>query len=401
MTVDVYMNQLQAFAEINSLVLFDSVKEFIKNNYENKFENQKYHINLFNPWTSYICTSAYLASINSISFYSICNKLYTSTNEKSFPVLEIATHTYFRNYIFISESGKFYLDDMTYLGDNCNNMLEKFSALNIEISISASNRLLECWDRYMNHLQAYVKKNNLIFFDSAKKFITKNFFNQLKNKKYVIDLLVVSSLMYNRQKIYLNGKEFSTICQELYATSNENIFPVIEIHTYTYLRRYILISESGKFYLDDKTYLGDNYSQIIENILCGNIDIPIMTCDKIFISLERHGWQKNKKQDIIHIKEKYKQFNRKMFPKAIAFFEEIPIGKYKHWFSDKGYDEFQIRPINTFHQNRIPENHLCIGSGVESLFYIGESGKFYIEHYKLYQFSNVYEFLTWAFEYFY
>lgn len=253
---------------------------------------------------------------------------------------------------------------------------------------------------YSDYLKNSTKNHNIEIFPSVLNFYNKYCENCYKNEKYCIKRNSFGN--YNKIKTILNNKTFHSLSIEISSMINEKVFPIVEIDIYCFLRRYIFISESCNFYLDNGQYLGKDYEKIVSNILLEIINIPIIISDKIFVTLQRHGWEKGKKQNISEVSQKYKKIGFQMFDKAVEFFEEIPTGRYKHWFSNKGYNNIDIDAIGvspiTFYEI-IGEEYLCIGKGVEVLLFIGKSGIFYgMCNSTLYRFLNSYELLTWAFE---
>ena len=253
------------------------------------------------------------------------------------------------------------------------------------------------YEKYCKHLEIYLKKYHLTLFPTAQKFIEENY-HQFDNRKYAV-MINWFDINYHKIKLMMNGRSYLDISEKLSADIGEMVFPAVRAYIYRTLIRLIFISESGKFYLDDGRYLGDEYHSIVEKILSGTLENPVLVCDKILISLQRHGWKKGEKRDISEIREIYQSLGYEMFPSAVAFFEEIPWGEYHSWFESDGYNDIFIKP-SSISDKRINENYLCIGYGCERAFFIGESGKFYVSRYAgLLEFSTMYEFFTWVFAY--
>jgi len=254
------------------------------------------------------------------------------------------------------------------------------------------------YEEYCKYLENDIKKYHLTLFPTAQKFIEENY-HKFHNNKYTV---MMNTFLgdCNRMKLMMNGRSFLDISEKISVDIGEAVFPAVRAYIYCTLVRLIFISESGKFYLDDGRYLGDEYLPIVEKILSGTLENQILVCDKILIPLQRHGWKKGEKRDISKIREIYQSFGYEMFPSAVVFFEEIPCGEYHSWFESDGYNDIFIKPAQ-IHDKRINEKYLCIGYGCERAFFIGESGKFYARTSGsgLLEFSTMYEFFTWTFAY--
>ncbi|MBE6877171.1 MAG: hypothetical protein E7496_10735 [Ruminococcus sp.] len=258
-------------------------------------------------------------------------------------------------------------------------------------------KFIHDYEAYCKHLETHLKKYHLTLFPTAQKFIEDNY-TVFYHGQYAV---MINSFLddYNQIKLLMNGKSLSAISEKLSADIGEMIFPAVRVYIYHTLIRFIFISESGKFYLDNGQYLDDDYHRIIDGIFSETLKIPILVCDRILTSLQRHGWNQNRKLDISEIRKQYHLWKYEMFPSAVAFFEEIPCSEYHSWFESEGYRDILIKPANIC-DKRIAENYLCIGYGCERAFFIGESGRFYARIFSsLLEFPTMYEFFTWAFEY--
>lgn len=271
-----------------------------------------------------------------------------------------------------------------------------------------------CFERAYNCLigrvQEFANNNNVQFFEAAKRFFSENY-----GYKYWCEIDVIFWFGYARMgeaKESLNGISLEQVMNRISSEQNEVCLPVAEVCLKTSYRRFIFLTETNRFFLDDGTYLGDNYLDIINKIFNHEIVIEPIRCDKIFDTLKRHGWSENKKQDISGIVEEYHEIGIELFPAAKAFYEIVPQGVYIDWFYTHGTSfqsviigdiKSQLRylkePQNYFKEIDEKLVKICRLQGYSSYtIFLSESGKFYVDFYKnkmYYITDDIYLFVQW------
>ena len=225
--------------------------------------------------------------------------------------------------------------------------------------------------------------NDIPVFDAAMQFYkTYHFIEYSRNHNSV----VCGRNLYDEAYRYLNGIRLEEVVRKLVKDSGIKYLPAACVYLKKGFFRFILINENGEFYLDDGTYLGTEYKKIVESILSGEEEVVPIRNDRIFTSLERHGWNPDKIIDTAPIEDKYRELGFSFFPAAKKFFEVIPTGKYKIWVprSDDDcyigfYPNKRMKDPKEF-RDEIGEDLLTIASKREADFFISESGKFYVQY---------------------
>ncbi|WP_173473054.1 SUKH-3 domain-containing protein [Eubacterium ruminantium] len=225
--------------------------------------------------------------------------------------------------------------------------------------------------------------NDIPVFDAAMQFYkTYHFIEYSRNHNSV----VCGRNLYDEAYRYLNGIRLEEVVRKLVKDSGIKYLPAACVHLKKGFFRFILINEKSEFYLDDGTYLGTEYKKIVESILSGEKEVVPIRNDRIFTSLERHGWNPDKIIDTAPIEDKYRELGFSFFPAAKKFFEVIPTGKYKIWVprSDDDcyigfYPNKRMKDPKEF-RDEIGEDLLTIASKREADFFISESGKFYVQY---------------------
>jgi hypothetical protein len=197
--------------------------------------------------------------------------------------------------------------------------------------------------------------------------------------------------VYDEAYLYLNGIRLEEVVRKLVKDNGIKYLPAALVYLKKAFFRFILINENGEFYLDDGTYLGTVYKKIVESILSGEKEVVPIRNERVFTSLERHGWNPDKIIDTAPIEDKYRELGFSVFPAAKKFFELIPIGKYRIWLpksDDDCYigfypnkrmkDPKEIQ--NEIGEDLIDEDLLTIASKRDANFFISESGKFYAQY---------------------
>ena len=242
--------------------------------------------------------------------------------------------------------------------------------------------------RYEEHFNTFCEKiekhfNDIPVFDAAMQFYKEYFFIKYFSNHNGV---ACGAIEYDKAYRYLNGIRLEEAVRKLVKNNGIKYLPAACVYLKKAFFRFILINENGEFYLDDGTYLGTEYKKIVESILSGEEEVVPIRNDRIFTSLERHGWNPDKIIDIAPIEDKYRELGFSVFPAAKKFFEVIPTGKYKIWIprSDDDcyigfYPNKRMKDPKEY-QNEIGENLLTIAAKREANFFISESGKFYAEY---------------------
>ena len=242
--------------------------------------------------------------------------------------------------------------------------------------------------RYEKHFNVFCERlekhfNDIPVFDAAMQLYKEYHFIKYSNNHNIV---TCGTIEYDKAYRYLNGIRLEEAVRKLVKENGIKYLPAAVVYLKKAFFRFILINENGEFYLDDGTYLGTDYEKIVESILNGEKEIVPILNDKIFTSLERHGWNPDKIIDTAPIEDKYRELGFSVFPTAKKFFEVIPIGKYRIWnhASDDDcyvgfYPNKRMKDPKEF-QNEIGENLLTIAAQREENFFISESGKFYVQY---------------------
>ncbi len=241
------------------------------------------------------------------------------------------------------------------------------------------------YEEFFDSLCKKTKKhyNDIPFFDAAMQLYKEYFFIKYTSNHNTVSCAYTS---WEDTNLHLNGMRLEKVVRKFIRDKGINFLPVAYIYLKKAFFRFILINENGEFYLDDGTYLGTDYEKIVESILSGEREILPILNDRIFTSLERHGWDPDKIIDTAPIEDKYRELGFPFFPAAKKFFEEIPTGKYRIWIpkSDDDcyvgfYPNKRMKDPKEF-RDEIGEDLLTIASKREADFFISESGKFYVQY---------------------
>lgn len=194
-------------------------------------------------------------------------------------------------------------------------------------------------------------------------------------------------MQMDRDCLHLNGRYLQEVALEMTRAAHRSFLPAAYICLRGRFYRFMLIDENGCFYLDDGTYLGDDYESIAVSILTGEKEILPVRNDRLYKTLERRGWAPDRLIDTTAIEAEYTKRGFSFFEAARKFFEVIPTGAYEGWrsgstdppylgcFADKCInDPYELR-------NKLGENLLNIGAAGAERLYISESGMFYAEDY--------------------
>ena len=266
-------------------------------------------------------------------------------------------------------------------------LIDELNSKSSEMSILIDDQYRHS-PHYDEFFEAFCKRlekrfNDIPVFDAAMQFYkTYHFIEYSRNHNSV----VCGRNLYDEAYRYLNGIRLEEVVRKLVKDSGIKYLPAACVHLKKGFFRFILINEKSEFYLDDGTYLGTEYKKIVESILSGEKEVVPIRNDRIFTSLERHGWNPDKIIDTAPIEDKYRELGFSFFPAAKKFFEVIPTGKYKIWIprSDDDcyigfYPNKRMKDPKEF-RDEIGEDLLTIASKREADFFISESGKFYVEY---------------------
>jgi len=247
--------------------------------------------------------------------------------------------------------------------------------------------------RYEEFFDAFCKKlekrfNDIPVFDAAMQFY--KMYHLIKYSSNH-NSVVCGPNVYDEAYLYLNGIRLEEVVRKLVKDNGIKYLPAALVYLKKAFFRFILINENGEFYLDDGTYLGTVYKKIVESILSGEKEVVPIRNERVFTSLERHGWNPDKIIDTAPIEDKYRELGFSVFPAAKKFFEVIPTGKYRIWLSNSDDDCYigfypnkrmkdpkEIQ--NEIGEDLIDENLLTIASKRDANFFISESGKFYAQY---------------------
>ncbi|WP_281085834.1 SUKH-3 domain-containing protein [Eubacterium ruminantium] len=266
-------------------------------------------------------------------------------------------------------------------------LIDELNSKSSEMSILIDDQYRHS-PHYEEFFEAFCKRlekhfNDIPVFDAAMQFYkTYHFIEYSRNHNSV----VCGRNLYDEAYRYLNGIRLEEVVRKLVKDSGIKYLPAACVHLKKGFFRFILINEKSEFYLDDGTYLGTEYKKIVESILSGEKEVVPIRNDRIFTSLERHGWNPDKIIDTAPIEDKYRELGFSFFPAAKKFFEVIPTGKYKIWVprSDDDcyigfYPNKRMKDPKEF-RDEIGEDLLTIASKREADFFISESGKFYVQY---------------------
>ena len=266
-------------------------------------------------------------------------------------------------------------------------LIDELNSKSSEMSILIDDQYRHS-PRYEKHFNVFCERlekhfNDIPVFDAAMQFYkTYHFIEYSRNHNSV----VCGRNLYDEAYRYLNGIRLEEVVRKLVKDSGIKYLPAACVYLKKGFFRFILINENGEFYLDDGTYLGTEYKKIVESILSGEKEVVPIRNDRIFTSLERHGWNPDKIIDTAPIEDKYRELGFSFFPAAKKFFEVIPTGKYKIWVprSDDDcyigfYPNKRMKDPKEF-RDEIGEDLLTIASKREADFFISESGKFYVQY---------------------
>ena len=242
--------------------------------------------------------------------------------------------------------------------------------------------------RYEEYFDAFCEKsekhfNDIPVFDAAMQFYKEYFLIKYSSDHNSVSCAFID---YDDTNLHLKGICLEEAVRKLVKDNGIKYLPAAKVYLKKAFFRFILINENGEFYLDDGTYLGTDYEKIVESILNGEKEIVPILNDRIFTSLERHGWDPDKIIDTAPIEDKYRELGFSFFPAAKKFFEVIPTGKYKTWIPKSDDDCYVgFHPIKRMKdpkefRDEIGEDLLTIASKREADFFISESGKFYVQY---------------------
>lgn len=244
-------------------------------------------------------------------------------------------------------------------------------------------------------MKHFANENNIQIFEAVERFYQENFGYQ-----YGCEIDMIQCFCYlklEQVKLNLNGLGIEEVMKRISSEQNEACLPVIEVCLKTSYRRFIFLTESNKFFLDNGVYLGNNYQNIINKIFNNEITVEPILCYKIFDTLARHGWSKNKNQNISDIVEEYHELGIELFPTTKSFFEIVPQGEYIDWFYTHGNSHQRVivgKPKSRlcYLKNYLKDSEkyfnvvreklveICQLIGFASYHvYFSESGKFYVD----------------------
>ena len=266
-------------------------------------------------------------------------------------------------------------------------LIDELNSKSSEMSILIDDQYRHS-PHYDEHFEAFCKRlekhfKDIPIFDTAMQFYKEyHFIKYLNNHNGV----TCGAFEYDKSYRYLNGIRLEEVVRKFIKDSGIKYLPAACVYLKKAFFRFILINENGEFYLDDGTYLGTEYKKIVESILSGEKEVVPIRNDRIFTSLERHGWNPDKIIDTAPIEDKYRELGFSVFPAAKKFFEVIPTGKYRIWLSKSDddcyvgfYPNKRMKDPKEY-QNEIGENLLTIAAKREANFFISESGKFYAQY---------------------
>lgn len=266
-------------------------------------------------------------------------------------------------------------------------LIDELNSKSSEMSILIDDQYRHS-PHYDEHFEAFCKRlekrfNDIPVFDAAMQFYKTYHFIKYSSDH---NSVVCGPNVYDEAYRYLNGIRLEEVVRKLVKDNGIKYLPAACVYLKKAFFRFILINENGEFYLDDGTYLGTEYKKIVESILSGEKEVVPIRNDRIFTSLERHGWNPDKIIDTAPIEDKYRELGFSFFPAAKKFFEVIPTGKYKIWIprSDDDcyigfYPNKRMKDPKEF-RDEIGEDLLTIASKREADFFISESGKFYVQY---------------------
>ena len=271
-------------------------------------------------------------------------------------------------------------------------LIDELNSKSSEMSIIIDDQYRHS-PRYDEHFEAFCEGlekhfKDIPIFDTAMQFYKEyHFIKYLSNHNGV----TCGTIEYDKAYRYLNGIRLEEAVRKLVKDNGIKYLPAALVYLKKAFFRFILINENGEFYLDDGTYLGTVYKKIVESILSGEKEVVPIRNERVFTSLERHGWNPDKIIDTAPIEDKYRELGFSVFPAAKKFFEVIPTGKYRIWLSNSDDDCYigfypnkrmkdpkEIQ--NEIGEDLIDEDLLTIASKREANFFISESGKFYVQY---------------------
>ena len=271
-------------------------------------------------------------------------------------------------------------------------LIDELNSKSSEMSILIDDQYRHS-PHYDEHFEAFCEGlekhfKDIPIFDTAMQFYKEyHFIKYLSNHNGV----TCGTIEYDKAYRYLNGIRLEEAVRKLVKDNGIKYLPAAVVYLKKAFFRFILINENGEFYLDDGTYLGTDYKKIVESILSGEKEVVPIRNERVFTSLERHGWNPDKIIDTAPIEDKYRELGFSVFPAAKKFFEVIPTGKYRIWLSNSDDDCYigfypnkrmkdpkEIQ--NEIGEDLIDEDLLTIASKRDANFFISESGKFYAQY---------------------
>lgn len=245
------------------------------------------------------------------------------------------------------------------------------------------------YERTINGIKKFSQKENIEVFEQFYDFIEEYLpfrATSANTRIDLIDLYVIwfAFFKYNRIMLFTDGESLHDICNRLKAQTGEKCFPIFFIYYY-HFEKYIFITENGRFFYSDGTYLGKGLEELCQSIFEEKVGIEPYVCNKIFVTLKRQGWYEGRKTDISHIRKEFEEKGKELSPAAEKFFEEFMGVRIKFWFGgyhtryyEIGHKKNHIRNFDMKYTKIIGEDVICIGDADEYLYYIGKSGNFYI-----------------------
>lgn len=261
-------------------------------------------------------------------------------------------------------------------------------------------------NKFIKGIKKLSEKDNIEIFPNFYTYLEKFLPVRAYHKSGTISIFPFPfyKIRYNRMMLFTNGESIHDIVSGLKEQTGEKCFLFFTVEFFYHFNKYVYISESGKFFYSDGTYLGNDVDELCTNIFEKRIGIHQFICDRIFLTLRRQGWNKSRKADISHIRDEFEKKGKEFFPTAERFFEEFTGIRIKFWFGGYYSREHIIGSERTYItsnreaiQKRINEDVICIGSEDEFTYFIGRSGAFYISfHDSICNIGNdQFAFLTW------
>lgn len=142
---EAYYKALKKFSNREDIPLFSSVYDFAEKHYcEFTYMDKcfgKDHIKMYPIMFEKFKYNRYLLYTNGETLHNLTHNLENKINEKCFPVIELRMYYHFIKIAFITESGKFYLDNGEYLGFDYLNVADNFFTKDIGVSYTVCKNI--------------------------------------------------------------------------------------------------------------------------------------------------------------------------------------------------------------------------------------------------------------------